>query len=131
MPIKGPICQTTVDWWSKRIVRDFVQTQYGESLRLTLIGGSSGNAWDIFMKASDDLSRTPTLLDITGMNISDRDFTAQSRELIQVFANLKSREDKAAVLGYARRLFAFTAQCRGERRWRIDERAGEREDRDL
>jgi len=65
------------------------------------------------MKASDDLSRTPTLLDITGMNISDRDFTAQSRELIQVFANLKSREDKAAVLGYARRLFAFTAQCRG------------------
>jgi hypothetical protein len=65
------------------------------------------------MKASDDLSRTPTLLDITGMNISDRDLTAQSRELIQVFADLKSREDKAAVLGYAKRLLAFTAQCCG------------------
>ena len=45
------------------------------------------------------------------MNISD--LTAQSRELIQVFADLKSREDKAAVLGYAKRLLAFTAQCCG------------------
>ena len=67
------------------------------------------------MKASDDLSRKPTSLDITGIDIGDRDLTAQSRELIQVFANLKSREDKAAVLGYAKRLLAFTAQyCGGQ-----------------
>jgi hypothetical protein len=63
------------------------------------------------MTTNVDRLGTPALLDIAGVNLSDPDLTAQYLELIQVFSNLKSREDKAAVLGYAKRLLAFTAQC--------------------
>jgi hypothetical protein len=79
------------------------------------------------MTTNVDRLRTPTLLDIAGVNPSDPDLAAQYLEL------LRSRGDKAAVLGYAKRLLAFTAQCRGAQSADsvpMKERGG-REDRDL
>lgn len=62
------------------------------------------------MMSNDDPSGAPALLDVAGVNPGDRELTAQCLELVQVFSGLKSREDRRAVLGYAKRLQGFAAQ---------------------